>query len=148
MAEGDGALLESYRATRWTVSGPSGPVEVRVGRSVSGAGLPLPAAIVTAYNPYSELRSPDENEAARRRLEADLGDAGIGFLPSLAHGAGPDASRWDEPGALMTGIDLDTGVELGRRYEQNAILWIGEDAVPVLVASRAGFAGAEPGVQL
>lgn len=148
MADGDVDLLDSYRATRWTVSTPAGPVEVRVERSVAGTGLPLPAAIVTAYNPCSELRSRDENEAARNRLETELTRAGLDFLPTLAHGMGPDASNWDEPGALVTGIDSDAAVRLGRRYEQNAIVWIDEDGVPVLVASRPGFAGAAPGATL
>lgn len=148
MADGDARLLDSYRATRWTVTTPAGPVEVRVERSVAGTGLPLPAAIVTAYNPWSELRSRGENEAARQRLETELSRVGLDFLPTLAHGTGPEASSWDEPGALVDDIDADSAVRLGTRYGQNAIVWIGEDGVPVLVASRPGFAGAAPGATL
>jgi hypothetical protein len=52
---------------------------------------------------------------------------GIGQHPSTA---------WGEPSFLVLGVSLETARELGVRHEQNAIIWVGSDAVPQLVLLR------------
>ncbi|WP_443025861.1 DUF3293 domain-containing protein [Sphingomonas sp. RB1R13] len=45
--------------------------------------------------------------------------------------------RWaGEPSFLVLGIVFDQAKALGDQYQQNAILWASEDAVPRLVTLR------------
>lgn len=141
----DSDVLAAYRATHWTVEAGDGSLVLRVGEPVTAGALPLPAAIVTAYNPCSEQRTPAENAAANDALAARMRTAGLPTLPARAHGSGPDAASWDEPGFLVHGLRLEDAVSIGAAFGQNAVLWIDESGTPVLVSSRAGFAGSVPG---
>lgn len=141
----DADVLAAYRATRWTVDVGAGPLTVRTGEPVPPGALPLPAAVVTACNPASEPRAPGENAAANEALAGRIRAAGLSFHPALAHGTGPDAGAWDEPGFLVPGIEIDDAVSLGAAFGQNAVLWIDGTGIPLLVSSRAGFAGSAPG---
>jgi hypothetical protein len=143
----DAALLAAYAATLWWVHLPGGSVPLRLGERFSALAL-LPCAIVTAYNPGSDLREAEWNRHADERLRALLLAEGITPIPTLATGTGPDADRWTEPGYLASGLPLPVAVEIGRRFGQNAIVWVAEDAAPVLVASRTGFLGVEAGDRL
>lgn len=143
--EADARLLAAYRSTTWTVEGS--PLRIRIGRPAAGP-LSLPCAIVTAYNPRSELATAAENAAADRRLRLRLERAGTPFARTLARARPAAASEWDEPGYLACGVTLPDAAELARSFGQNAIVWIGSDAVPTLIATRAGFCGAEVGAPL
>lgn len=118
---------------------------VRPGEPVPDGSLPLPAAVVTAFNPRSQRRVHAENRSANDALVDELRRWGVEHRPALAHGAGPAAARWDEPGFLIGGRPLNEVVSLAARFDQNAILWIGDDGVPTIVSARAGFAGSVPG---
>lgn len=144
----DEAVLAVYRATTWTVDAPAGPLPVRPGEPVAPDSLPLPAAVLTAYNPRSEIRTASENRRANEALAEELRRCGLEPRAALAHGSGPGRERWDEPGFLVTGGELRAVVTLAARFDQNAILWIGADGVPVIVSARAGFAGSVPGAVL
>lgn len=144
----DEAVLAVYRATTWTVDAPAGPLPVRPGEPVAPDSLPLPAAVLTAYNPRSEIRTASENRRANEALAEELRRCGLEPRAALAHGSGPGQERWDEPGFLVTGGELRAVVTLAARFDQNAILWIGADGVPVIVSARAGFAGSVPGAVL
>lgn len=142
---GDRALLAAYRATRWEVRLEEQTLELRVGRPAPLPPALRPAAVLTAWNPASELRSPARNRAAQRRLRAELDGLGLALLPARARGTGPDADLWDEPGFLACAAPLAAVTDLAGRYGQNAILWIGDRGVPELRASRPGFCGRRPG---
>lgn len=148
MRDGDRSLLGAYRETRWTVSSPDGPTEIAVGERVDLDLIPVPAAVVTAYNPRSVPCTPALNEAAQSRLQREIAAAGFRYLPALARGVGQEPSDWNEPGFLVFDIDQATAVGLGLRYDQNAILWISGDGTPSIVSARAGFADAAPGTPL
>lgn len=145
---GDQAVLAAYRATRWTVDTPFGPVLLRPGRPVQGDALRRPAAVVTAYNPASELRSRDENRKGDAALETALRASGAEYYRSLAHGSGPNAEEWDEPGFAIAAVSLEHAVALAEAFGQNAILWIPIAGVPQLVSTRSGFAGSRLGAIL
>lgn len=143
-ARGERSLLEAYLATTWRVTDRDGEIRLRIGVPVPPP-FRVPAAILTACNPASLLRPEAENRAADERLRGDLLASGGEIHRATALGHGSDARHWDEPGYLVRGLPLSTIVALGERYLQNAAVWIGEDAVPRLVATRAGFVGATPG---
>jgi hypothetical protein len=75
----------------------------------------------------------DEHTKLRRQeaLAAELRRRSLAFLP----GAGRHPSNdWPpEPSFLVLGLALEASKNLGRHYEQNAIVWAGADAVPRLI---------------
>lgn len=87
------------------------------------------AALVTACNPHGRVLADADNAARMRRLRAELGEAGFGWLEGK--GRARDGSH-AEPSLLVFALDLEAAHALMRRFEQNAFLWIGADAVPRL----------------
>ncbi|MGF6599669.1 hypothetical protein P3T23_004397 [Paraburkholderia sp. GAS448] len=69
----------------------------------------------------------------RAPSRCELTQLGLRFIDGI--GQRP-ASEWAEPNFLVPGISLEAAKELGERYEQNAIVWCGADAVPDLVLLR------------
>ncbi len=133
-------LIEAYRATLFKCGEGSDAFVLRIGAySAPLAELYVSAddssaAFVTAFNPRSETQSADVNATAHARLGAELAAAGY----RLVEGAGedPDGLWLAERSYLVLGIELEAAQEVGRRYGQNAIVWVGADAVPTLVLLR------------
>jgi hypothetical protein len=142
----DAELLALYRSTTWSVDAPGGRLTVRP--DLAAPYALRPSAIVTACNPASQPHSPDQNQRADAALRERI--AALGRVPwrTLAHGTGADsaeAAAWDEPGWCLVGDTLDTAVDLGRDFGQNAIVWIDPAGVVAMVCTREGFCGARVG---
>jgi hypothetical protein len=88
------------------------------------------AAFITACNPRSRLLDEAENARRMDALDAALAEL---RLPVLAANGRSRIGAHNEPSRLVAGIALGTTHALMRRFEQNAFLWIGADAVPQLV---------------
>lgn len=139
----DHTLLAAYRATTWTIATARGEIRIHLADPV-----PLPTrslGIITAYNPASLLRTDEENRAANPRLRAELKAAGGEIIPALASGTGPDAEQWTEPGFAVYGLSRAALIAFGRRFGQNAIVWIDARGRPALVVTRPGFGGSRAG---
>lgn len=145
---GDDELLGAYLATEWTLWAGAGPLSVRIGVPAPLPAADLPVAIITAYNPASLRCSPMENRTANARLEQHLQETGSRYLRALAHGTGPEATAWDEPGFAALAVDQERIIALGRDFGQNAIVWAAPDAPAVLIATRPGFCGRSVGETL
>ena len=138
MSSLDPALLQAYRETLYTVREPA--LTLRIGVACE----PLRAlhqrfgvecsAFVSACNPFSRRLDAAGNAARHRALLQALAAEGWRFL----EGAGRHPSNgWPaEPSALVFDLPLEASREFGRRYEQNAFVWCGLDAVPQLVLLR------------
>lgn len=142
----DDELLDAYRSTVWTVDTTTGPLEVRLD-GTPDAQL-RPGGIVTAYNPASIARTPDENRAADQELMRHVRALGVHFRRSVARGSGLGADPWEEPGFLLLGDVRPLLVELGLVFGQNAIVWIDSIGAVSLVCTRSGFAGRRPGQKI
>jgi hypothetical protein len=92
------------------------------------------AAVLTAWNPYSEPRSDAENETAQRELISAIDSLSLRHEPG--HGADPTGKWPPEPSRPVRGVDLETAATLGRRFRQNGIVWVSVNAVPILVLLR------------
>ncbi len=92
------------------------------------------ACFISAYNPRSEPRSQDENAAAQQALIQAVETMGYAFL----HGMGEDSEGGcaGEPCLLILGISRDQSLNLGTRFEQNALLWMEADAIVQLLLLR------------
>jgi Protein of unknown function (DUF3293) len=131
--------IEAYLSTEYQAQG-DWPLALHIGkRNGRLADLyedrrVMNAAVLTAWNPYSELRQPAENESAQLRLVQELDRLRLHHLP--AQGADP-AGKWErEDSRLVLGIPLAIATTLGTRFQQNGIVWAGADAVPLLVLLR------------
>jgi uncharacterized protein len=124
-------LIAAYETALYAIA--DGPV-LRIGeRNAALDGLlaqraVASAAFITAANPRGEPRSDAENEAAMASLRASLS------WPYLeGEGCDPEG-RWPaEPSVLVLGIGRGEAQALGRRLEQNAIVFIEKANAPELV---------------
>lgn len=92
------------------------------------------AAFITAWNPYSESLSNEENIARNDQLKNELKLRSLKFL----EGFGQDPlGQWPgEESFLILGVSLETSKKLGVKFKQNAIVWSDKDAVPKLLLLR------------
>jgi len=79
------------------------------------------AAFISGWNPYSEPKSQEENELAHRALMDDLRQCGYNVIEGEGRGRVGD---WPaEQSVLAIGIDRAVSEEVGRRFQQNAIVF-------------------------
>jgi hypothetical protein len=121
-------LVRAYREAIYIVSGVEDAISLTVGRVnhelaslMSSHGVST-AAILTAYNPYSEVLSLEKNEEAQSLLRKKLSSISKVCINAM----GTDAKgEWDpEPSILSLGISLQNAEILADEYGQNAFIWI------------------------
>jgi hypothetical protein len=138
MSEISSSILTVYLETDYRVS-VEPPFALRVGKTSE----PLTklyrqhgtncAAFITACNPHSRKFGDAANAKKQAELAQELTQRGLMFIEG--EGRHPSGG-WAEPSYLVLGLSLDEAKVLGRRYEQNAVIWCGTDAVPELVPLR------------
>lgn len=79
-----------------------------------------PYSIITAYNPYSQKLSKEENEERHKELEILLQERGLEH--HFSTGESPDG-LWIEEGFIIFDTSLDDALEIGKHFEQHAILY-------------------------
>jgi len=135
----DAATLQAYRETHYRVLGdlpmillvdqPSAPLAA-LHRALGVAS----SAFITAANPFSLRCDDDANARRQQALARDVAKMGLRTIE--AAGEHP-ANGWPaEPSFLVPGLSLEDARALGEKYEQNAVVWSGADAVPRLVLLR------------
>jgi hypothetical protein len=135
----DTATVQAYLESDYLVNAPE-PFVLRIGV----ASEPLAqlcrrhradcCAFVTACNPRSRLVGDEENAARQAELADELTRRGLAFFGGV--GRHPAGDWPDEASFLVPGLPLAGAKELGERYDQNAVVWCGPDAVPQLVLLR------------
>ena len=91
-------------------------------------------AFITAFNPQGAPRSSAENEQSHKHLRANIESKGLRCLEGEGSEAGTD---WPaEKSCFALGLGRSNAMEVGRLYSQDAIVWVGESAVPELVLLR------------
>ncbi|GAA5225454.1 DUF3293 domain-containing protein [Membranihabitans marinus] len=78
-------------------------------------------AIITAFNPYSQALTKQENQDLNIRLKNLLMESGY----SYNHASGiPNQGDWEaEPSFFIHNIPLEKAQEMGRLFKQNAIVY-------------------------
>ncbi len=89
---------------------------------------------ITACNPLGHIISDVENADRQSILATDIQSRGLTFFKGI--GQHPSGEWPGEPSFLVLGIALEAAKSLGNKYEQNAIVWCGSDAVPQLILLR------------
>jgi hypothetical protein len=129
--------LGAYEHANYAVARDGEPFVLRVGerseaiRELHRSANVTSSAYITACNPLGQRRSNDENAKAMERLHAYLNDRRIQWIPG--EGRGEDDSWPAEPSVLALGVSAEDATALCVEFEQNAVLAIGEDAIPRLV---------------
>ena len=89
------------------------------------------AAFITAWNPYSNVLSEQENNARQAELIKTLEAKGYSCL--MAEGR-PRTGDWKfEPSVFVPGLSQEDARLIGQAFEQNAIVWVGADCIPKLL---------------
>lgn len=89
------------------------------------------AAFISAFNPHSEILDGAENLKRHDALTKELNGLGFDFLPGLGR---DKKGQWpDEKSVLVLNMPNDSAKTLANQYDQNAIIWIEQDAIPQLL---------------
>ncbi|MFM8989556.1 MAG: DUF3293 domain-containing protein [Alphaproteobacteria bacterium] len=132
--------LAAYEATHYRIGMDATAPVLRIGlRAEELARMHVEAGVacslfITAWNPLGAQVPDEENRQAHEELRAAL----AARAPRIVEGAGGEpGSDWpEERSFLALGIDEDEARRLGRRFRQDAVVWMGADAVPRLLLLR------------
>ena len=133
-------LISEYCGTDYQIGVGSDSISLRIDQYSEPLAKLLTAskhpwaAIISAYNPCSQLQSNEKNLAAHESLKNYLSRHSYLRIESLNI---DPTNRWPtEKSFFVPGLDLDTARSLGQQFNQNAIVWIGNDAIPRLLLLR------------
>lgn len=131
--------LRAYRATEYRVLG-SMPCTLRIDmqcpalRALHAHFGVSCSGFLTACNPCSRRCDEAINAARQESLFRLLDTSGRTVLPGV--GIDPAGDWPGEDSFLVPGLELPQAQELGRQFEQNAIVWADADCVPRLILLR------------
>ena len=92
------------------------------------------AAYITAWNPFGEKISDDENHVAEQKLITEIESRDLSYLKGES--SDPSGLWPSEPSLLVLGISLESAKVLVKRYRQDGFIYIGDDTKPQLILLR------------
>jgi len=132
--------IQAYMATGYRIRHQGQDVVLTIGQcseallDVFARNAVACAAFITAYNPLGAVQHDHLNDAAHAQLAARLKNLGVEVIEGWG---GDEGSRWPaEPSYFALGLDLERAKALGKSFDQDAIVWVGADAVPQLILLR------------
>lgn len=136
----DKNLIASYLSANYQIGMGSNSIFLRVdqyseplAKFLAASRQPC-AAIISAYNPFSQPFSNEENLAAHELLRDFLSRYSYPIIESLNT---DPSERWPaEKSFCVLGQDLDASQSVGRHFNQNAIVWMDSHATPRLILLR------------
>ena len=91
-------------------------------------------AFITAYNPEGTQQSDEANVQEHAALLQRVVELGHSFIEGVGAGT---TGQWPlERSVFAYGMDKTSACAVGRQFRQDAIVWVGADAVPQLVLLR------------
>lgn len=93
------------------------------------------AAFITAWNPAGQCVTEAENADRQRQLMSYLDDSGVTYFHGYGKGSNPLKNFCDES-VLAMGLTEDQARRYGELFDQDAIVWAAQDAVPKLLMLR------------
>jgi hypothetical protein len=121
-------LVAAYRATDYVVHGRGGTVVIQIGHRSQAVDRLLArmharsAAFITAWNPFSKRLSLEVNKHRGCGLKRYLRVYGFAFLEGEGRGR---IGEWpSEPSILAFGISRTEASVVGRRFRQNAVVYV------------------------
>ena len=91
-------------------------------------------AFLTAFNPLGTQKSDIENDQAHAELTKTLAHLG---LESIEGSGSEVGTQWPAEKSLFAlGLNRQEAIAIGQQFDQDAIVWVGDSAVPELVLLR------------
>ena len=91
-------------------------------------------AFITAFNPRGAIQSDAANARGHAELASKLQELGVNALEGFGSEEG---SEWPaEKSYFALGLALEPAKAIGTHFDQDAIVWVGQDAVPKLILLR------------
>jgi hypothetical protein len=91
-------------------------------------------AFETACNPIGDLLSEEQNFELQKQLEEEIKFRGLNYIPG--EGKHPVGDWPGESSFLIFDLSLESSKTLGKKFNQNAVVWCDKDAVPQLILLR------------
>jgi hypothetical protein len=121
-------LISAYQATDYVAFDGNRTFLIRIGRHslvVDGLLAKMKVrngAFITAWNPFSKSQSAGVNAYWDRELKSYLGARGFAFLSGEGRG---EIGEWPpEPSVFALGMSRANAASVGRRFRQNAIVYV------------------------
>ncbi len=132
--------VRAFLATDYRLGHTSQDIVLTIGRRserlaalFAGKGVDC-GAFLTAYNPQSTIQPDAINDRAHAELAAKLQALGLQAIEGSGSEEGTD---WpSEKSYFALGLALEPAKEIGTHFDQDAIVWVGADAVPQLILLR------------
>jgi len=130
----------AYRATDYRLGHTDQDIVLNIGKHserlatlFAGNGVNC-GAFLTAYNPQGTIQSDAANDQAHAQLAAKLQELGLQAIEGSGSEEGTD---WPaEKSYFALGLALELAKAIGTHFDQDAIVWVGPDAVPQLILLR------------
>ena len=91
-------------------------------------------AFITAYNPQGNIQSEAANALGHAELASKLQELG---LKAIEGSGSEESTEWPaEKSYFALGMALEPAKAIGTHFNQDAIVWVGTDAVPQLILLR------------
>ena len=132
--------VRAYRATDYRLGHTAKDIILTIGQRSERLAALFAAngvncgASLTAYNPRGTIQADAANECGHAELAGLLRDQGLGAIEGSGSEEGTD---WpSEKSWFALGLQLDPAKALGHHFDQDAVVWVGADAVPQLILLR------------
>jgi hypothetical protein len=132
--------VRAYLATDYRIGHTSQDIVLTIGQRSERLALLFAAkgvdcgAFLTAYNPQGTVQTDAANDRAHVELAAKLQALRLQAIEGSGSEEGTD---WpSEKSYFALGLDLQPAKEIGTHFDQDAIVWVGADAVPQLILLR------------
>ena len=128
------SLDQAYQATLYEVFAHHETIQLRVNATNTSLDQLLQDhqvatwALITAYNPYSQQLTAQENHRRNQSLRKVLGAMELSVLDAVGR---DESGQWPPEKSLFTlGMSRTQAIDIGGQFSQNAILY-GELGQPV-----------------
>lgn len=132
--------IRAYRATDYRLGHTDKDIVIAVGlRSCRLAALFATkgincGAFLTAFNPQGALQTDLENEQAHDELATKLNALHVEVIEGSGSEEGTD---WpSEKSYFALGLNREDSIAIGNHFNQDAIVWVDQNAVPELILLR------------
>lgn len=139
MSEISPLIIKAYQETDYVVYGEysfilrigivSEPVAKLYKQFKASCGV-----FVTAFNPLSIEADEAANTATQAALAKELNQRNLIYFAGM--GKHPSGEWAAEPSYFVLGLPLEAAQALGRKYDQNAVVWCASNAIPELILLR------------
>jgi hypothetical protein len=132
--------VRAYLATDYRLGHTVQDIDLTIGKHseplaalFAGNGVNC-GAFLTAYNPRGTVQSDEANDQAHTQLAVKLQELG---LQAIEGSGSEEGTEWPaEKSYFALGLALESAKAIGTHFDQDAIVWVGPDAIPQLILLR------------